>query len=85
MGRHDAIRTPAFNGPAGWSVILPPVPPRARLEGQAGCDIAIVGGGKPGNAAARRLHQIDPGLRVVILEAARRRSAPRIRRRIRCR
>ncbi|WP_223252015.1 NAD(P)/FAD-dependent oxidoreductase [Paracoccus mutanolyticus] len=71
MGRHDAIRTPAFNGPAGWSVILPPVPPRARLEGQAGCDIAIVGGGFAGLSAARRLHQIDPGLRVVILEAAR--------------
>lgn len=71
MGRHDAIRTPAFNGPAGWSVILPPIPPRARLEGQARCDIAIVGGGFAGLSAARRLHQIDPGLRVVILEAAR--------------
>jgi len=71
MAVHEAVRTPAFNGPAGWSVILPPVAPRARLEGTVGCDIAIVGGGFAGLAAARRLHQIDPGIEVVILDAAR--------------
>ncbi|MDF3608148.1 FAD-binding oxidoreductase [Paracoccus sp. DMF-8] len=71
MPAHQAIRTPVFNGPAGWSVILPPVAPRARLDGSAGCDIAIVGGGFAGLSAARRLRQIDPGLDIVILEAAR--------------
>lgn len=71
MTLHQASRIPVFNGPAGWSAILPPVAPRARLEGTVGCDIAIVGGGFAGLSAARRLHQIDPGLRVVILEAAR--------------
>lgn len=71
MARHQAVRTPVFNGPAGWSVILPPVAPRARLEGSTGCDVAIVGGGFAGLSAARRLHQIDPGLDVVILDAAR--------------
>ena len=71
MTKHQASRTPVFNGPAGWSVILPPAPPRARLEGATGCDIAIVGGGFAGLSAARRLRQIEPGLQVVILDAAR--------------
>ncbi|CQR84926.1 Glycine/D-amino acid oxidase [Paracoccus aminovorans] len=71
MARHDAIRTPVFNGPAGWSAILPPAAPRARLQGAAGCDIAIVGAGFAGLSAARRLKQIDPGLDVAILDAAR--------------
>jgi len=60
MAVHEAVRTPVFNGPAGWSVILPPVAPRARLDGTVGCDIGIIGGGFAGLAAARRLHQIDP-------------------------
>lgn len=71
MARHEALRTPVFNGPAGWNAILSRAAPRARLEGVTGCDIAIVGGGFAGLSAARRLHQIDPGLDVVILEAAR--------------
>lgn len=71
MAVHQASRTPVFNGPAGWAVILPPATPRARLEGQGGCDIAIVGGGFAGLSAARRLRQIDPGLDIAIIDAAR--------------
>ncbi|HHW32540.1 MAG TPA: FAD-binding oxidoreductase [Paracoccus solventivorans] len=71
MGAHQAIRAPVFNGPAGWAMILPPVPPRPRLTGAQGCDVAIIGAGFAGLAAARRLHQIDPSLDVVILDAAR--------------
>jgi glycine/D-amino acid oxidase-like deaminating enzyme len=71
MAVHQAVRTPVFNGPAGWSVILPPAAPRARLEGAVDCDIAIVGGGFAGLSAARRLRQIDPGVGVILLDAAR--------------
>lgn len=71
MSRHQAIRSPVFNGPAGWSVILPPVAPRARLDGRLGCDVAILGAGFAGLSAARRLKQIDPGLDIVIVDAAR--------------
>ena len=71
MATHQAARIPVLNGPAGWSAILPPAPPRAPLTGAAGCDIAIVGGGFAGLSAARRLQQIDPRLEVVILDAAR--------------
>lgn len=52
-------------------MILPLVAPRARLEGAQGCDVAIVGAGFAGLAAARRLRQIDPSLDVAIIEAAR--------------
>ncbi|MDS9469845.1 FAD-dependent oxidoreductase [Paracoccus sp. MBLB3053] len=71
MAVHAAIRLPVFNGPAGWSAILPPVAPRARLEGTTGCDVAIVGAGFAGLSAARRLKQIDPALDIVLLDAAR--------------
>jgi glycine/D-amino acid oxidase-like deaminating enzyme len=41
------------------------------LAGDVGCDVAIVGGGFAGLSAARRLGQLQPGARVVILEAGR--------------
>ena len=69
MSAYRASRVPVFNGPAGWRAILPPAPPRAALQGETGCDIAILGGGFAGLAAARRLHQIDPALEIVILDA----------------
>ena len=71
MAVHQAVRTPVFNGPAGWGVILPPAAPRARLEGALGCDVAIIGAGFAGLSAARRLRQIDPALDVVIIDAVR--------------
>ncbi|MDP5307566.1 NAD(P)/FAD-dependent oxidoreductase [Paracoccus spongiarum] len=71
MAVHQAVRTPVFTGPAGWAAILPPAATRAPLAGRAGCDVAIVGGGFAGLSAARRLLQIDPAMRVVLLDAKR--------------
>lgn len=71
MGAYQAIRGPVFNGPAGWREILPSVASRASLEGAQGCDVAIIGAGFAGLAAARRLRQIDPALDVAIVEAVR--------------
>lgn len=71
MAIHQASRLPVFNGPAGWSAILPLTASRDRLQGNTGCDIAILGGGFAGLSAARRLHQIDPALDIVIVDAAR--------------
>lgn len=66
-----AKRIPVFTGPAGWRVILPARPTRPAVTGQQGCDIAIIGAGFAGLSAARRLLQLDPQLRIVILDAAR--------------
>lgn len=67
----EARRLPVHRGPAAWSAILPDQPPPVRLEENRVVDVAIVGGGFAGLSAARRLHQIDPTLRVAVLEAGR--------------
>ncbi|TKA95996.1 FAD-binding oxidoreductase [Cereibacter changlensis] len=71
MTAHKARRTPVFTGPAGWNALLQPAPPRPALQGAVGCDVAIVGAGFAGLSAARRLSQIDPKLKVILLDAGR--------------
>ena len=69
--RLKARRLPRQPGPAGWNRLLPPPPPALVLEGDATADVAIVGAGFAGLSAARRLIQLDPAIKVAILEAGR--------------
>ena len=71
MIQFEARRLPVHRGPAAWSAILPGQPSPERLEQDITVDVAIVGGGFAGLSAARRLHEIDPGLRVAVIEAGR--------------
>ncbi len=71
MTARSVSRTASFTGPAAWAEILPAGPARPMLEGPVQADIAIIGGGYAGLSAARRLMQIDPQLKVAILEGAR--------------
>ena len=71
MTMHSARRTPRHRGPAAWSAILPGQPAPVVLPGDQTVDVAIVGGGFAGLAAARRLRQLDPSLKVAVLEARR--------------
>ena len=71
MIQFQARRLPVHRGPAAWSAILPGQPSPERLEQDITVDVAIVGGGFAGLSAARRLHEIDPGLRVAVIEAGR--------------
>lgn len=71
MTGFKARRVPVHQGPAAWSAILPGQPAPVSLTGDQSVDIAVVGGGFAGLAAARRLRQIDPGLTVAVLEAGR--------------
>ncbi len=68
---HRARRLPRQPGPAAWNAILPARTPHPRLEGRAGADVAVVGAGFAGLAAARRLAELDPGIRIAVLEAGR--------------
>lgn len=71
MTNHPARRLPVQLGPAAWNAILGPQPPARGLEGDTTADFVVVGGGFAGLSAARRLTQLQPGARVVVLEAAR--------------
>jgi glycine/D-amino acid oxidase-like deaminating enzyme len=56
--------------PSFWLAQLPAVPARPALAGDAAADVAIVGGGFTGLWTAYYLAAADPGLRIVVLEAA---------------
>lgn len=71
MTNHPARRLPVQLGPAAWNAILGPQPPARGLEGDTTADFVVVGGGFAGLSAARRLTQLQPGARVVLLEAGR--------------
>jgi glycine/D-amino acid oxidase-like deaminating enzyme len=71
MTAFTARRTPRHKGPAAWSVILPGQPAPKPLPGDTTVDVAIIGGGFAGLAAARRLRQLEPSLNIAVLEAGR--------------
>lgn len=71
MTTHTARRIPVHKGPAAWSAILPGQPAPVLLPGDQTVDVAIIGGGFAGLAAARRLRQLDPTLKIAVLEASR--------------
>ena len=72
MSERIAVRRlPRQPGPAAWNALLPPPGEAVALEGEARADIGIIGGGFAGLSAARRLLQLDAGLRVAVLEAGR--------------
>ncbi|WP_368075915.1 NAD(P)/FAD-dependent oxidoreductase [Leisingera sp. NJS201] len=50
---------------------MPPQTPLPVLEQNLTADITIVGGGFAGLSTAQRLHQLDPSLKIVLLEAGR--------------
>ncbi len=69
MTAYRANRLPRQPGPAGWNAILPSRMPNQPLTYAQTADVAVVGAGFAGLSAARRLAQLDPQLRVAVLEA----------------
>ncbi len=67
----QVTRLPRDPGPSGWNALLPEAAPPRRLEEDITADWLVIGAGFAGLAAARRLRQIDPAGRIVVLEAAR--------------
>jgi len=64
-------RLPRDPGPAAWNRLLPPAPPARVLEKNITADWLVIGAGFAGLAAARRLAQLRPGDRIVLLDATR--------------
>ena len=52
----------------GWYAILPPPAPARRLEGRQAADWVVIGAGVTGLAAARRLAELAPAARIVLLD-----------------
>ncbi|MEX0350861.1 MAG: NAD(P)/FAD-dependent oxidoreductase [Paracoccaceae bacterium] len=71
MSSYRAAHLPIHRGEAAWNAILGPQPAPRQLTGARTADFAIIGGGFAGLSAARRLTQLQPGARVVVLEASR--------------
>ncbi len=62
---------PVDPGMSGWHAILPDPPPAELLEQNITADWLVIGGGFAGLAATRRLMQLHPNARIVLLEARR--------------
>lgn len=64
-------KMPPDVGVTAWNAILPQRQAFPALEGQHKADYLIIGAGFAGLAAARRLLQVAPGAKVVVLEGRR--------------
>ena len=60
---------PAYSDRCGFNAVLPPRDPCPRAEGDIAVDHAVVGAGYTGLAVARRLAQLAPQSRIVLIEA----------------
>ena len=64
-----ATRSPRFETPAAWSVILGQGVQYPPLEGARTADVVVIGAGFAGLSAARRLKQLDAALKITVLDA----------------
>ena len=70
MHDHDP-RLTDMRQASGWYAILPKPPPANRLKGNQVADWVVVGAGVTGLAAARRLGELAPDARILLLESYR--------------
>ena len=64
-------KLPKDPGPAAWDAILPEAPIYPQLDEDITCDWLVIGAGFAGLSAARRLHQLRGGDRIVVIDATR--------------
>jgi len=69
MSRISVRKLPIDPGPAAWNDLLPDPARSQSVEGDITADWIIIGAGFAGLAAARRLSQLCPTDRIVLLEA----------------
>lgn len=60
---------PAYPDRCGFNALLPPRTPRPPATGEIQAKYAVIGAGYTGLAAARRLAELDPQARILLLEA----------------
>ena len=67
----EVKRLPVDTGVTGWNAILPKADAPVTLTGCQTADYLVVGAGFAGLSAARRLSQLKPDARIVVLDAVR--------------
>ena len=70
MTAFSARRLPVNQGPAAWAEILGPGRRYPQLAEDLTADIVVIGAGFAGLSAARRILQVEPKARVIIIEAS---------------
>ncbi len=65
------VRLPKDPGPSAWNDILPKADAPRVLDDRLSADWLVIGGGFAGLSATRRLSQLHPQARIVLLEARR--------------
>lgn len=65
------VNLPNDDKSCGWYSVLTPAEPATKLVGQQKADYAIIGAGFAGLAAARRLAELKPNARIILVEAQR--------------
>ncbi|WP_206461695.1 NAD(P)/FAD-dependent oxidoreductase, partial [Acinetobacter baumannii] len=65
------IALPNDDSTCGWYAALPPAGPAKKLIGPQKADYAIIGAGFAGLAAARRLAELKPNARIILVDAQR--------------
>lgn len=69
MNTHSIKRLPVDTGTSGWEAISTRSSPVQMLDGNVSADWLIIGAGFAGLSAARRLSQLRPGERIVVVDA----------------
>ncbi len=69
-------KLPKDPGPAAWNDVLPTAAPSVVLSDHLNADWLVIGAGFAGLSATRRLSQLHPDARIVLLEARRVGSGP---------
>lgn len=65
------IALPNDDNTCGWYAALPPAAPTKKLVGAQKAEYAIIGAGFAGLAAARRLAELKPNARIILIDAQR--------------
>lgn len=65
------INLPNDDKSCGWYSVLPPAEPATKLSATQKADYAIIGAGFAGLAAARRLAELKPNARIILVDAQR--------------
>lgn len=64
----SAVANTDSDHPSGWYAVLPEPAPAKRLAGEQTADYVVAGAGVTGLAAARRLAELAPKARIILLE-----------------